>query len=411
MKIAFVSQWYDPEVGSAAIPGAIVRALQQRGHHVEVITGFPNYPHGTLYDGYRIRPYSKETVRGVTVHRVPLYPSHDSSTTRRIANFLSFMVSSSTLGVLLARRCQVALVYSTPATVGLVGLAMRSLFRRPFLLYIQDLWPDTLTATGMLPPRAVKPAEWMLHRFCNRVYRAAGHIAVISPGMKVLLETRGVPAHKIDVIYNWVDEDLFHVVEAAPRDADGTFDVMYAGNIGDVQGLEVAVRAMAALGPDARITLRLVGTGVSAEGLQTLADELGVAERVTFEGARRIEEMSEVMASAALQLVCLKDDPLFHLTMPSKIQAILATGRPMITCAPGDVARLTELSGAGWTVPAGDAEGLAAALLAASQLDRDELEGMGARGRAYYEQCLAADVGSQLLEAALERAAGLETVG
>lgn len=409
MKIAFVTQWYDPEVGSAAIPGAIVRALQARGHDVEVVTGFPNYPHGKLYEGYRVRPYSKEVIRGVTVHRVPLYPSHDGSAFRRILNFLTFMMSASTLGAGLARRSQVSLVYSTPGTVGLVGIVLRRLLRRPFVLYIQDVWPDTLTATGMLPVRFVKPAEWLLHKFCNQVYRSAGHIAVISPGMKTLLVDRGVDPGKIDVVYNWVDEDLFHV-SAAKRNS-AAFEVMYAGNIGDVQGLDVAVRAIARMEPDSRIVLRLVGTGVAVERLRKLAYDLGVGDRVFFEGPRRIEEMSEVMATADVQLVCLKDDPLFHLTMPSKIQAILATGCPVITCAPGDAAELTALSGAGWAVPAGDDAALAWTLTEAQGTTNSDLEAKGVAGRRYYEKHLSSSVGAQRLESALASATGTDARG
>lgn len=401
MKIAFVSQWYDPEVGSAAIPGAIVRALIARGHQVEVVTGLPNYPHGRLYEGYRIRPYSRELVRGVQVHRVPLFPSHDRSAIRRILNFLSFMISASTLGAVVARRAQVALVYSTPGTVGMVGLVLRRLLRRPFVLYVQDVWPDTLTATGMLPPRLNKPSEWILHRFCNQVYRAAAAIAVISPGMKALLVDRGVPEEKIDVVYNWVDEELFHPAPVPPREARG-FEVMYAGNLGDVQGLDVAVRALA---ETEGVVLRLVGSGVAEQRLRALSDELGVGNRVLFEGPRRIDEMSPVMASADVQLVCLKDDPLFHLTMPSKIQAILAAGLPLITCAPGDAAELTRTSGAGWAVGAGDVAGLAAAFREARDLPKTRLEELGQTGRRYYEERLGAAVGSRLLEGALERAA------
>lgn len=406
MRIAFVSQWYDPEGGSAAIPGAMVRALRDRGHDVEVVTGFPNYPTGRLYDGYRIRPYQREVVRGVPVHRLPLYPSHDSSALRRLLNFLTFMLSAATVGSALARRSQVALIYSTPATVGLVGVVLRRLLRRPFVLYIQDVWPDTVAATGMLPSRLARPVEWALHRFCNEVYRAAEHIAVISPGMKSLLVERGVPASKVGVVYNWVDEDVFGPVERPAR-TDESFQLMYAGNIGHVQGLEVAIRAVAGL-RDPRVRLRLIGTGVAVPTLQGLAVELGVAGQVVFEGPRGIEEMARVMASADVQLVCLKDDPLFHLTMPSKVQAILASGRPLITCAPGDAAALTTESGAGWAVPAGDADALADAIRQARALPPEELEELGAAGRRYYEKRLSSGVGAALLERALERAAKKE---
>lgn len=403
MRIAFITQWYDPEVGSAAIPGAVVRALQQRGHEVEVITGFPNYPTGRLYEGYRVRPYRREEIRGVVVHRVPLYPNHDSSAVRRIINFLSFMVSATVMAPVLGRRCQVALVYSTPATVGLVGVVMRALLRRPFVLYVQDLWPDTLTATGMLPRRMIRPAEWLLHRFCNLVYRSAAHIAVISPGMKTLLQTRGVPEAKIDVVYNWVDEHLFRPAPATRSD-NASFTVMYAGSIGAVQGLDVAVRALAMLRPDEDVRLRLIGAGAEVSSLERLASELGVSTRVSFAGPRPVQEMSEVMAGADVQLVCLKDDPLFHLTMPSKIQAILASGRPVITCAPGDAAALTTESGAGWSVAPGDAAGLVEAIREARALPHQELEELGKAGHVFYEEKLSSRMGSRQLEVALGRA-------
>jgi len=404
MKIALVSQWFDPEVGSAAIPGAIVRSLRDRGHTVEVVTGFPNYPDGRLYDGYRVRPLMREVIRGTRVNRVALYPSHDRSATRRIINFLSFMVTASTIGAAIARRSNVTLVYSTPGTVGMAGIVLRRLLRRPFVLYVQDVWPDTVTATGMLPSGLSRPAAWILHRFCNQVYAAAARIAVISPGMKDLLVERGVPAEKIDVIYNWVDEDIFRVVPARPpRDR---FEVMYAGNLGEAQGLEVAIEAMAKLGPDSGVVLRLVGGGVAVARLAKLAADRGVAEQVRFEGARDLAQMSEVMASAHVQLVCLKDDPLFHITMPSKIQAILACGRPLIVCAPGDAGALTADSGAGFAVPPGDPSSLADAIARVRDLGESSLEEMGARGRAFYERHLCASVGSAMLEEALGAAAG-----
>lgn len=404
MRIAFVTQWYDPEVGSAAIPGAIVRALISRGHQVEVITGFPNYPTGRIYAGYRVRPYQREVIRGVTVHRVPLYASHDNSAMRRIMNFLSFMLSASSLGAAVARRFEATLVYSTPGTVGMAGLVLRRLWRRPFVLYIQDVWPDTVTATGMMPANFVKPAEWLLHRFSNAVYRAAGHIAVISPGMRTLLVERGVPEDKVTVVFNWVDEQVFHPVEGRFRDRTAAFEVMYAGNLGDVQGLHTAVRAVALAAREADVVLRMIGTGVALKTLTALAAELGVSDRVRFEGPRTLEEMAEVMASADVQLVCLKDDPLFTLTMPSKIQAILACGQPLMTCAPGDAAALSVESGAGWACGAGDSEALAQLMVDASRLTADELARKGHAGRLFYESRLSADVGSRMLETALQTA-------
>ncbi|GAA1913566.1 glycosyltransferase family 4 protein [Nocardioides hwasunensis] len=404
MKIAFISQWFDPETGSAAIPGAIARALQDQGHDMTVVTGYPNYPTGELYGGYRMKLLQREDLRGLRVLRVPLYPSHDSSAVHRALNFLSFMFSASSLGALIARRSEVALVYSTPATIGLAGWVLRRLLRTPFVLFIQDLWPDTVTATGMVPARITRPVEHVLGAFCQRIYAAASVILVISPGMKELLVERGVPETKIRVVYNWIDEDMFRPVEPVEVGSD-TFDVMYAGNLGDVQGLETAVRAIARLDDLPHVRLRLVGDGVARGKLADLAAQLGVAERVVFEGTRPVEEMSTTMASAHIQLVCLKDIPLFRVTMPSKIQGILASGQPMIVCAPGDAAALAERSGAGVTTKAGDVGALAAAIRHCSLMPSEKLRAMGRRGHLFYERELSAKVGVMAMEQALEEAA------
>lgn len=403
MRVAFVSQWYDPEEGSAAVPGAIVRALEARGHQVDVVTGFPNYPSGKLFDGYHMRPFQREQRGQTRVHRVALYPSHDRSPVRRALNFVSFALTASTVGAALVRRSEVTLVYSTPATVGLAGVVLRRVFRRPFVLYIADIWPDTVFATGMLPSRITRPVATTLHAFCNAIYRTAERIAVTSPGMKDALVSRGVPHYKLDVIYNWVDESVFRRPPHTKQDADD-FEIMYAGNLGDVQGLETAIEAMALLPPASRIRLRLVGRGVAQTRLRSLSERLGVQDRVRFEPSRAPQDMPGLMATADVQLVSLRDEPLFHMTMPSKIQAIMATAQPLIVTAPGDAASLTSESGAGWAVTPGDPRALAQAIQRASEVPRDELGQMGERGRQYYEQHLSAAVGASRLESSLRRA-------
>ena len=399
MRIAFISQWFDPEGGSAAIPGAMVRALEDLGHDLHVVTGYPNYPTGNLQNGYRVRPLTRE-MRGKThVSRVALYPSHDRSPLRRILNFLSFMASASTIGAFVARRSKVALVYSTPATVGLAGVVLRSVFRRPFVLYIQDMWPDTVIATGMVPERLASVIRPPLASFCNLVYRRAGRIAVISPGMKQMLIHRGVPEPKIDVIYNWVDEALFHP-ERQTLDPDA-FTVMYAGNVGDVQGLETLVHAVSELGdlPDLRV--KVVGEGVARDRLISLCRDVGVEKQFDFVGAHPVSEMSRLMATADVQLVSLRDLPLFHATMPSKVQAILACGQPVIVSAPGDAAELVRESGAGIVAAPEDPGALALAIRGAYALRGEGLLEMGRSGHAFYEAELCAAIGAARLETSL----------
>lgn len=406
MKIAFISQWYDPEVGSAAIPGSIVRALAARGHSVTVVTGFPNYPTGRIYDGYRVRLLQREQRGDTEVLRIPMYPAHGRSGLKRAMFFLSFMLSAATWGAWLSRRADAVVIYSTSSTVGLAGVVLGRVFRMPVTLFVEDLWPDSVMASGMVRGPLGRFAWWSLTKLSKLGYDAADRIAVISPGMRGVLIDRGVSSDKIDVVHNWVDEDVF---APAPSSApEQTFDVMYAGNLGDVQGLDVAIRGLALLQDRPEIRIRFVGAGVAEESLRALATDLDVAERVVWEGSKPLTDMSAVLASAHVQLVCLRDLPLFKATMPSKTQAILACGLPVVVSAPGDVAALVSRSGAGEAVPPEDAQALADAIRRLAELDPEQLADLGNAGRDFYQSELSARVGAERLESTIMRAVGSE---
>lgn len=403
-----ISQWYDPEGGSAAVPGAVSRSLVALGHDVDVITGFPNYPTGRLYPGYRLRPYQFESRDGVSVHRVPLIPSHDRSAIRRAANYLSFASSAALRGRLL-REPDVWLVYSTPATVAVPALLAHARYRRPYVLLIQDLWPDTVVASGFVEPgAALRTITRGLHRFCDATYRHAAAIAVTAPGMADVLRARGVPDDKISFLPNWVDERVFRPV---PRDDAlarslglSGFVVMYAGSLGDLQGLETAVEALDHLDDVPDLTLAFVGSGVAEGRLRELA-ATRTRHRIVFLGQQPVERMAELMALSDVQLVCLRDLPLFRSTLPSKVQATLAAGRPIVASAPGDAARLVDDSGAGVSVPPADPVALAGALRGMRALAAPEREELGRRGRQFYLETMSERVGSAALSELLEAAA------
>ena len=209
MKILFLSQFFSPEPFFKALPFAA--ALARRGHSVEALTGFPNYPGGRVYQGYRIRPWQKETLEDVRINRVPLYPSHDRSAIRRTLNYTSFAISASLMGPFLLGPQDVAFVYHPPATNGLPACLLKALKGIPFVYDIQDLWPDTLAASEMMTNQI---ALAVLRRWCSLVYRQAGHLTVPSPGFRQALAARGVPNHKISVIYNWCDERSIRPAEA-----------------------------------------------------------------------------------------------------------------------------------------------------------------------------------------------------
>jgi glycosyltransferase involved in cell wall biosynthesis len=407
MRIVFLTQWFDPEPG--AIRGLpLARWLAARGHEVRVLTGVPNYPGGRLHPGYRMRLWQREVMDGIPVLRVPLYPSHDASAVGRVMNYASFALSAATIGAALVGEADVAYVYHPPATVGLPAMVLKGLRRLPFVYHIGDMWPESVVDSGMLGDGALRRvAERTLHVVCRTVYRQANAITVLSPGFKRLLVERGVPAHKVHVVYNWTDEAVFRPAardEALARELGlaGRFNVVYAGNLGAFQGLEAVIRAAARIAHESAIQLVIVGTGQREAALKRLARELGV-DNVRFLGRREYWDMPKIYALADVLLVHLRDLPFFAATIPSKTQVSLACGRPVLMAVRGDAADVVRRAGAGVTCsPEDDAE-LADAIVKLAHTDREELEAMGARGRAAYLDMMSLAIGGASTETLLRQ--------
>lgn len=405
IRLGVVSQWYDPE--PAAVAGSICRTLVALGYETHVLTGFPNYPTGKVHSGYRIKPYQYELLRGVHVHRVALVPSHDRSAVRRAGNYLSYAMSAAAR-LRILRSVDVWLVNSTPATVALPAMVARAVFGRPYVLLIQDLWPDSVVESDFLARgRVLSAIERGIHAFCDASYRGAASIAVTSPGMAEILARRGVPTDRLTFVPNWVDETLFRPVapdEALARELGlSGFTVMYAGNLGDLQCLETAIDAARLLADVADLRLVFIGTGVAEPRLRAAAEG---AANVTFLGQQPVSLVPRLLALGDVQLVSLADLPLFHATLPSKLQSTLACGRPVLGSVPGDAARIIEQSGAGLAVPPGDARALADAIRRLHALGPEMREAMGAAGRHYYLNHMSAEVGGTALARLLKHAAG-----
>ena len=367
MKIGILSQWFDPEPGPASVPGVLGRGLAERGHSVRVLTGFPNYPVGRVYPGYRQRlDHLEEPSPGIEVRRVPLYPSHDDNAVKRVANYASFATSAALRAVGHLGDADAAWVYNSPAPVGAVASRLSRKTGLPFLLHVMDVWPDSVLQSGMMKGGVVhRGAERGLNRMVGGTYAAAAAIAVTSPGQLELLASRGVPEERLRYVPVWADEDLFFPRPPdrgllPPEARDASMVVMYAGAMGHVQKLDTAVRAAAAA-RDAGVHLVMVGSGIAADGLRRLAHELS-ADNVHFVGSRPPGAMGDLTAAADLHLVSLADTPLLRVTMPSKLQAIMASARPILASCVGDAADVTQRAGAGIAVPPGDLARMTAVL-------------------------------------------------
>jgi glycosyltransferase involved in cell wall biosynthesis len=393
-----LSQWFDPEPFYKGIPFA--KELVKLGHKVEVLTGFPNYPEGKLYNGYRIKFFQRETMDGIPVIRVPLYPSHDTSATKRIANYISFSVSAALFGLALVRRPDVIYVYHPPATISFPAIILSFFYRIPFIYDIQDLWPDTLASTGMISNRAIL---WLVDSWCRFIYSQAAKIVVLSPGFKEMLIKRGVSCDRIEVIYNWCDEDHFH---GGVRDANlarelGLFDrfnIVFAGTMGSAQALDrVLDAAVLLLGKYPRVQFVFVGGGINVASLKAKANKLRL-RNVLFLPRRPVSEIGPILNLADVLLVHLKDDPLFRITIPSKTQAYMAAGRPILMAVIGDAAELIKKAKAGLTCTPEDPLSLAEAVAKFFNMSPKELDLIGYNGRKFYEQELSLHIGAQRFE-------------
>jgi glycosyltransferase involved in cell wall biosynthesis len=402
MRILLLTQWFEPEPTFKGL--LFARELAARGHDVEVLTGFPNYPGGDVYPGYRIRPWVREQIDGISILRVALYPNHDKSGFRRALNYVSFAISAAVIGTALVRKPDVVYVYSPPATIGFPAVALGLLRRVPFVYDICDLWPDTIAVSGMLSsPVAFR----LLHKWCEFVYRRARHIVVLSPGFKQQLVRRGVPPDKIDVIYSWCDENSVCCAGPGAPGKDfglqGRLNVVFAGTMGFAQALDTVLGA-ARMCTEALPSVQFVfvGGGVELTRLRQQVENEHL-RNVRFLPRMPMSEIGNLLALADALLVHLKDDPLFRITIPSKTQAYLAAGRPMLMGVRGDAADLVLRSGAGLVFQPENADELCSSIRQLLSMSPQEREEMGRRGQAYYREHLSRAAGTSRFEQVFAR--------
>jgi colanic acid biosynthesis glycosyl transferase WcaI len=386
MKVLIVSQYFPPEplrVGDLAL------GLQERGCEVTVLTGFPNYPVGKIYQGYRIKPYQLEDYSGVSVIRVPLYPDTSYSKLNRSLNYLSFAFSASILGIFLLNRDRYDRIITfqlSPVTIGLPSIAikMAHFSKAPIYFWIQDIWPESLEASGIaIGERIIKT----IRQLVGFMYQRAEKILVQSKGFTPKVLEYGISPDRVEFLPNWA-EDLYQPVEPdlelARREgmADG-FNVLFAGNLGQAQRLETVIETAKMLGDYPDIRFVILGDGSSFEKLKVAAQGLS---NVCFKGRRPIETMPQYFAIADALLVQLRRDPLFAITIPSKIQSYMACARPIIAGLEGSGAEVILEAEAGIVCDPDDPTALRDAVLSLYHMSHQERHRLGQNAKKYYDK-------------------------
>lgn len=401
-QVVVLSQFYRPE--PFKYPRDIAMALADNNYEVRVVTGYPSRPGGKLYPGYRQRFRFSEMIDGIHVHRVPIVINHSRKALERIANFLSFSFNALML-TSTVKNADAVYVYATPATAAIPAQVWGKILGIPYVLHVQDLWPESVTGSEMMGKGTTsRLAEAALTPWLKRLYGKAGALVAISPGMGDLLVERGSNAETTSVVYNWAEEESI-TAKTSNLFSNNNLRLLYAGNLGPMQDLETVIEVARRYDDRADFSLDIAGGGILEEAIQAAADELS---RTNFLGLIPRAEISRVYFKSDFQLVTLKDIPIFRTTVPSKLQASLASGVPVITTVKGDVAELIQRYDAGLVAEPENADSLAAAFEEALNMSTDERARMGNNARRLYEEEMSRSAGTAAIVSIMDKVSGRE---
>jgi len=365
MHILFLSHYFPPEVNAPATRTyEHCRRWAAAGHKVTVITCAPNCPDGVVYKGYKNRWRREETVDGIKVIRVWTFIASNKGFFRRTANYLSYMVSS-TLAALMVRKVDVIVATSPQFFCGWAGVLCKRLKRRPFVLEIRDIWPESIVTVGAMKK---SPVISFLERLEKKMYGAAGHIVAVGEGYKVRICSRGVDPAKVSVVTNGVDvKEFTRVADTASVKKEfrsqGKFVCAYIGTIGMAHGLEVVLDSAERYKKDGNnnIMFWIVGDGAHREKLEKSAQERGLTS-VVFTGRQPRARMPAIISACDACLVHLHGTELFGSVIPSKIFELMAMNVPIIMGVRGQALQFVLEAGAGVAMEPDSAESLASCI-------------------------------------------------
>ncbi len=407
MRILFISHYFPPEVNApASRTHEHCRAWVKAGHDVTVVTGVPNHPRGVLFEGYRNRLVQEERIDGIRVLRTWMYLAANEGFGARIANYLSFAIAA-VLASFKADRPDVVIATSPQFFAGIAGMAVSRLRRRPFILEIRDLWPESIVQLDQLRPGALLTAlEWME----SILYRSAAGIVVNTRSFMGHIEERGVPRERMELVYNGIDPDQFR---PQPKDdsllrrhgIENKYVVAYIGTVGLAHGVDSLVAAAERLRSSSDIHFLIIGDGAARAALAETISERGL-RNVTILGLRPRTEIPSWIASVDVLTVLLRDRSIFRSVIPSKIFEFLAQERPVVVATPpGEFRELIEKADVARAIEAEEPDALVDAILDCRD-DCERTEAMARRGRAWVEASFVReDLALQMLRF-IERSAG-----
>lgn len=405
LKILVVTQYFWPE--NMRINN-MVEGFVAKGHEVTVLTGLPNYPEGQVFADFRRDPTQFSSYRGARVIRVPMLARGKGNFTLAM-NYLSFFSSASIVGSykLRGQSFDSIFVYGVSPIMGAIpALVLGRLKKAPVFIWVLDLWPESLRAVGVIEsPRLLR----LVGKVVSWIYNRTDYLLLQSRSFDENVKqycTRAMGTDRLVYFPSWAEDDFSGEVQAPSellqRD-DTVFTILFAGNIGDAQDFPAIMAAVNAVKADLPVRWVIVGDGRARQWLTKHVAENRM-DNVLLLGRHPLEKMPALFAAADALLVSLRTNDVFEKTIPGKVQAYLASGKPVIAMIDGEAANVVAGSGAGMVCGSGDALGLANIVRTMGALPKPELESMGLLGRRYYLEHFSKETLFDRLEALFRKA-------
>lgn len=384
MRILVVSQYFWPEDFRV---NDLVQGMVARGHQVTVLTGMPNYPDGQVFEAFAEAPKSFERYHGATIVRVPMM-ARGASKVRLALNYLTFALSASLIGPWKLRGQAVDAIFvfqTSPVTAALPALVLRRFKRAPVLMWILDLWPDTLAAIGVVRSPRLLGLVGVLVSF---IYKRCTRILIQSRAFAANVKRHGANPNRVRYLPNWIEPVFENGVEAVPpapelAEFPGGFNILFAGNIGEAQDMPAILDAAEASLDMTDVRWLIVGDGRAATQLRAEITKRHLQHVVHLLGRHPVDRMPSFFAGADALLVSLKADPVWSMTIPGKVQSYLAAGKPVLAMLDGEGARVVAESGGGLAAPSGEGRALSDNVRLLHAMSRRDRASMGRRGQTY----------------------------
>ncbi len=369
----------------------LVRDFQEKGHSVTVLTALPNYPEGTIYSEFIEDKDSFSKYFGAEVIRVPIIP-RGKRKIQLAFNYLSFLLSASLFGPfkLRGKKFDGIFVYGvSPITVAIPAIVLSKIKKVPTYLWVLDLWPETLSAVGVVKNRFIlKAVGAMVSWIYNRSSFILGQSRSFVSSIAKYCEKKDPSS----LIYfpSWAEDNFSEDValEKSPFNIDPSFfNIVFAGNIGDAQDFPSILDTAELLNSKGIKNIRwiIVGDGRAREWVEREVERRKIKNFFLL-GRFPIETMPTLFKESSALLVSLKDDPIFSKTIPGKLQAYMAFGRPLLGMISGEANTIINESKAGFSCQSGDSQKLEENIISMLDLSDEELIEMSYYSRKYYEQ-------------------------